>query len=148
MIISNSLVLLDANILVYAADKSSPFYKRSVMIREKGMKGEISICVCPQVLTEFFAIITDPRRVANPRTQKEALEEIEEYLLEDKVFKIYQLPNIIEIMLKLLKQHRIKRQKIFDLQLVATMLANDVKQIYTYNKKDFEKFQEIKVLIP
>jgi predicted nucleic acid-binding protein len=37
---------------------------------------------------------------------------------------------------------------IFDVQLVATMLANDVTRIYTYNRPDFERFGEVKILTP
>lgn len=61
---------------------------------------------------------------------------------------IYPGPELIEIMIDLLKRHKITKQKIFDLQLVATMLSNGVNQIYTYNKKDFLKFKEIKVFNP
>jgi predicted nucleic acid-binding protein len=59
--------LLDTNVLIYAADDMSPFHPAARAIREKGLRGEISICVCPQVLIEFFAIVTDSKRVSNPR---------------------------------------------------------------------------------
>lgn len=123
MIISN-LALLDTNILVYATDKSSPFHETSLSLREKGLSGDLSFCICPQTLTEFFAIITDSKRVNNPRTQKEALGEIEKYLSSKNIFKIYQGPEVIEIMINLLKKYKFAKQKVFDLQLVATMLSN------------------------
>jgi hypothetical protein len=37
---------------------------------------------------------------------------------------------------------------VFDLQLVATMLGNGVRRIYTFNAKDFEPFQELEVIVP
>jgi hypothetical protein len=37
---------------------------------------------------------------------------------------------------------------VFDLQLVATILANDVQPIYTFNAKDFEPFPELAVVTP
>jgi predicted nucleic acid-binding protein len=40
----------------------------------------------------------------------------------------------------------VKQMEIFDLQLVATMISNQVKQIYTVNRDDFVKFTEIEVL--
>lgn len=60
--------LLDTNILVYAADKNSSFYQASISLRDKGLKGDIPLCICPQTLSEFFAIVTDPKRVEQPRT--------------------------------------------------------------------------------
>ena len=80
MNISN-YALLDSNVLVYAADKKSPFYKPSRVLRSSGIKGEILLCVCPQVLAEFFAIVTDPKRVKNPISSKEAIREVEKYLV-------------------------------------------------------------------
>ncbi len=71
--ITSETCLLDTNILVYAADETSPFHQDAKALREKGMKGEMSLCICPQVLSEYFAIITDPKRVNEPRTQKEAV---------------------------------------------------------------------------
>ena len=37
---------------------------------------------------------------------------------------------------------------VFDLQLVATMLANDVPRIYIFNREDFEVFPELVVVTP
>lgn len=48
----------------------------------------------------------------------------------------------------LIRQHPVKDSDIFDSQLVATMIGNDVSQIYTYNRSDFAKFSEIEVLTP
>lgn len=146
--ITSEMSLLDTNILVYAGDEMSPFHQAAVNLREKGLRGEMPLCVSPQVLTEFFAIITDSKRVNNPRTGEEALIEVEKYFYSKNIFKIYSGPGIIEKMLYLLRQYEVKRQEVFDLQLVATMLLNNVTRIYTYNQTDFFKFKEIAVLTP
>jgi predicted nucleic acid-binding protein len=140
--------LLDTNILVYAADETSPFHSAAKVIREKGLRGEISLCICPQVLTEFFAIVTDSKRVSNPRTQEEAHIEIVKYTHSENFLKIYPGSKILEGILDLLKKYKVTKQEIFDLQLVATMLSNNVTRLYTYNKDDFIKFKEIEVLSP
>ena len=62
--------LLDTNVLVYAADQSSPFHQASKTLREKGLRNELPLCVCPQVLNEFFAVVTNPEELAtrgNPK---------------------------------------------------------------------------------
>jgi len=46
----------------------------------------------------------------------------------------------------LLRQRMVSGGDIFDLQLVATMLANGVHQIYTFNGDDFKDFTQIRVL--
>ena len=37
---------------------------------------------------------------------------------------------------------------VFDLQIVATMQANGVHRIYTFNLDDFEEFSELAVVTP
>jgi len=145
---TSEISLLDTNILVYAADESSPFHQATVDLRDKGLKGETLLCICPQILNEFFAIVTDPKRVHNPRTQKEAILEMEKYFHAKNILKIYPGPEITEKILDLLKRYEIARQEIFDLQLVATMLSNNITRLYTYNHDDFSKFEEIEVLSP
>ncbi len=87
--ITSDTCLLDTNILVYVADETSPFHQDAKVLREKGINGEVSLCICPQVLSEYFAIITDPKRVNEPRTQKEAVFELEKYFSSKNILKIY-----------------------------------------------------------
>lgn len=146
--ITSETALMDSNVLVYAADETSPFHQPSKDLRDMGLRGEVSLCIFPQIFSEFFAVTTDPRRVANPRTQEEAIAEIEKYLEEECLLKLYPGPDIIEVMLDLLRRYKIKKQEIFDLQLVATMLSNNIKRIYTFNRGHFDKFTEIEALEP
>ena len=140
--------LLDTNVLVYAADQSSPFHQASKTLREKGLRNELPLCVCPQVLNEFFAVVTNPRRVGNPREPKEALAEMERYYHSRNILKIYPSSGIIEKILELLRRYQVTRQEIFDVQLVATMLANNVTRLFTFNQSHFAKFREIEALTP
>jgi predicted nucleic acid-binding protein len=139
---------LDTNVLVYAADGTSPFHHPSKHLRDSGLRGEVSLCVFPQIFSEFFAVITDSRRVSNPRTREEAATEIEKYLKAAYLLKLYPGPDVMDIMLDLLRRYQVKRQEVFDLQLVATMLSNNIKRIYTFNREHFDRFAEIDALDP
>jgi hypothetical protein len=48
----------------------------------------------------------------------------------------------------LLLRHPVTGGKVFDLPMIATMLANAVKRIYTFNTGDFEIFPELTVVTP
>lgn len=145
--VTSEIALIDTNVLIYAADEASPFHKASKDLRDKAIKGEIELCLCPQILMEFYAILTDPKRVENSRKPKEVIEEIEKYL-NSGIQIIYPKEDAILRVLHLLRKYKLKKQKVFDAFLVATMLSNGVYQVYTYNQEDFEKFEEIEVLIP
>jgi len=145
---ASNLALLDANILIYAHQSLSEFHTKSRALLEKGLKGETTLCICPQVLYEFYAVVTDPKRVTNPTSAKDAIAEIEKYLKVENISKIYPGHGIIEKTIDLMRRHKITKQKIFDLQLVATMLLNDVTRLYTFNQSDFTEFKEIVILTP
>jgi hypothetical protein len=48
----------------------------------------------------------------------------------------------------LLRRRPVTGGEVFDLQLVAVMLANDVKRVYTFNTSDFDAFTELTVQEP
>jgi predicted nucleic acid-binding protein len=140
---------VDTNVLVYAADTASSFHEPSRQLRDRGFQGEIPLVVTPQVLMEFFAVITSPRRVTTPRSSDDARAEVEKYVRADNILKMYPDRAALEQTLGLLQQHpHVARQEIFDLFLVATMLANGITRIYTYNQQHFTRFPGIDVLTP
>ena len=145
---TSELAVLDTNILVYAADETSEFHVASKALRDWGMQGDIPVAVSPQILFEFFAVVTNPRRVTQPRSPQEAREEMEKYLNATTIRKIYPGEDIIHRVLMLLQQHpQITRQDIFDCTLVAIMQTNGVRRIYTYNRQHFT-FADLEVLTP
>jgi hypothetical protein len=56
--------------------------------------------------------------------------------------------DIIPQWLDLIRRRPVTRGAVFDLQLIATMLGNGVRKVYTFNRGDFEPFDEIEVLTP
>jgi hypothetical protein len=56
--------------------------------------------------------------------------------------------DVLPKLLELIRKYPPTRQQIFDLQLVATMLINNVTLVYTFNRKHFENYQEIRVQTP
>lgn len=64
---------------------------------------------------------------------------------------LYVLPipaRAVEGWFDLLRRRPVMGGEVFDLQLVATMIANGVLRIYTFNTADFEAFKELIVSTP
>jgi predicted nucleic acid-binding protein len=112
MIISNQTCFVDTNVMVYAADTNSPFYIACRQLIKHGIKGEVSICVSPQVLFEFLAVITSPKRVVQPLELDKAINEINKYLGYKNIKKISPKNDIIKKTLELCKKYNIKGQEI------------------------------------
>lgn len=141
-------VMLDTNILVYATNEDSPFFAKAKTLRDQALSGVILACISPQVLSEFYSIVTSPKRVAKPLTPKEARESVEDYLLAKSILKLPLRESATKRMVELAEKYQIKEQNIYDAQLVATMLDHGVVRIFTANVKDFAAFKEIEAVNP
>lgn len=145
---SGEEVLLDANVLVYAVDETSPYHEASRWVRERGRAGELALVVTPQVLYEFYSVVTDPRRVTQPLSAEDAATEVEQYLADRRIRKIHPGPDIGRLVVTLLRRYPLTRQNVFDIVILATMLGNDVKKICTYDTVQFERFSEVVTVTP
>ena len=90
--------------------------------------------------------MTNSRRVPKPRSPADALKAISDLLAFLHVLPIP--ARTVERWLDLLRRRLVTGGDVFDLQLVATMLANDVPRTYTFNREDFEVFPELAVVTP
>ena len=54
----------------------------------------------------------------------------------------------VSVLIDLLRRYPVTGPGIFDLQIIATMKANNVSRIYTYNAADFRVFPELTVVVP
>ena len=48
----------------------------------------------------------------------------------------------------LLGRHAVQGAGVFDLQIIATMLANRVQRLYTFNPEDFRALAQLTVVAP
>jgi hypothetical protein len=91
-------------------------------------------------MAEFFAVVTNHRRVTNPRTPAEALEAIDHFLAMPGLRLIAQPVDIVARWSDLVRQHPVRGADVFDVQIAATNLASGIGQLYTFNRDDFERF--------
>lgn len=138
-------ILFDTNILVYAHNSDSTLHQYALNIVKDAVEGKLKGVLAQQNLLEFYSIITDHKRVANPLSPKEARELIKDYL--HSPFEII-FPNkeTGEIVLSFCQENNIKNGEIFDVYLAATCVSNNVKTILTANIKDFKNLTVINVI--
>jgi predicted nucleic acid-binding protein len=141
-------ILFDTNILVHAYNKSSPNQKEASKIIRQAIKGEIDAYLTPQILYEFFAVVTDSRRVETPMGLDEAADlclDLWDCREIEKVNSTQLTPNQV---FKLAKEQRLVRGRIFDCIIAVTAKENKIDVIYTENISDFEKYDFVNVLNP
>lgn len=145
---TDKLGFIDSNIIVYAIDEESPFFKKANHFINQIDKLGINVCISPQIVGEVYSIITNPKRVRKPLGPNQAVEIIEAIWESGAFIKIYPKIDTIRTIINLIKQYQIKANNFYDAQIVATMLDNNIKVIYTVNTNDFKVFKEIKVINP
>ena len=107
------LTMLDTNILVDALYEDLPEYPAASHLLELAEDIEAAFCVAPQVLAEFYAIITDPRRVSDAYTAEEARQEVEKIRNKPGI-RILPVPvDVVDRWLELLRTHPVTRSRIF-----------------------------------
>lgn len=135
--------LIDTNILVYAYDTSEGNKheaSRDLLIQIWKEGGGI---ICLQNLMEFFVVIT--KKVENPIDVAEARTIVEDFLKSDNWRIIDRDVDTFLNAVNLVSEHEIH---LWDAVIAACMKENDLTEIVTENKKDFEKIPDIKVIIP
>jgi predicted nucleic acid-binding protein len=113
---------------------------------DAGRTGTTTLYVTSQILCEFYSIVTNSRRVAKPRSAVDVIAAIGSLL---SFLQVLPIPaRAVEGWLDLLRRRPVTGGEVFDLQLTATMLANGVNRIYTYNIADFKVYSELVVSEP
>lgn len=133
--------LIDTNILVYAYDSSEG--KKHEVANEllKKIWQEGGGVVCLQNLMEFFVVIT--RKVKTPVTISQA--KIEDFLSSENWLVIDRDDDTFLSAIDLVANHEVP---FWDSMIASCMKENEITQIVTENKKDFEKAPDIKVSSP
>ena len=93
-------------------------------------------------------MVTNPRRVTEVKSPEVALETMNTFLALPGMTLLPVPLDIVSRLMALLRTHPVIGRKIFDVQLVATLLGNGVRTLHTFNRLDFEPFTELEVLTP
>ena len=141
-------VAVDANILVYSVYRDTPQHAASRAWLERAARGEETICLTSQVLAEFFAIVTNPKRVSDPRTPDDAVTAIEAVLALPGATLLPVTPQVTSGWIEMVRLRPVRGGAVFDLQLIATLAANGVDRICTFNRADFEGFPGLEIVTP
>ncbi|MAG11508.1 MAG: hypothetical protein CMI52_01740 [Parcubacteria group bacterium] len=137
--------LVDTNVLIHSYDTSSDHCGDCKILLDNGEDGLCDLILTPQVLAEFFTVVTNSQKTPNPLSKDDALHEMR---LLARIYKMIDCPSdVLGRVDGLLTQLDFSGKQIHDLFLVATMFAHGITHIYTYDAL-FEKIPGVTVLTP
>lgn len=132
-------VLLDTNILLYAIDEESKYYK---IVHRLLNSDTLNFFTTSKNISEFLSVIT---RIPNSSISVEkALVVVNDFQNTFRILYPTEESNVIFI--ELLKKYTPHGLLIHDYEIVSIALSNKIKNIATINKKDFERIEEIKLV--
>jgi predicted nucleic acid-binding protein len=140
-------VFVDTNILIYSTfeDFEPEKHIQCIDTLNKRLKAGTILCVSSQILREYFAISTNKNIFKKPLSYKQATAKMKEFLSQFTL--VHEKESTIHVLIALIGKYAISRQKIHDMNIVATMIDNNISHLLTYNVKDFRQINEIQLFL-
>lgn len=117
-------MLVDANLLLYAVDESSPFHDRSRTWLTEQLDGPHRIGLPWQSLVAFVRISTNPRAYATPLTPDAAWSRVVDWLDQAGVWTPVPGPGHFTIMGRLISEHQLRANLVSDAHLAALAIEH------------------------
>lgn len=134
-------MLVDANILLYAVDESSPFHDRARVWLEDTLNGDRRVGLPWASLTAFLRIVTNPRALAEPLGPAEAWTLIDAWLDAPTAWVPAPGPGHRGILGRLVGDLDLRANLISDAVLAALCIEHGVEMISA--DTDFARFTEL-----
>jgi predicted nucleic acid-binding protein len=127
------ILFVDTNVLVYASNSESPLSETALQ-KLTAARTEFQLACSSQVLREYIATM---KRVGTI-SQDDILLNVR--ALMEQMIIYHETAETLALLLQLVEEFSPSAKNIHDTNIVATMLANEVKTILTHNVRDFEIF--------
>ena len=141
------IILLDTNILVPLSDTASPWHEVCRQAIPRLIVRQDTLCLCAQVMIEYWAVATRPASVNGLGfTPEEAEMDLCDF--ERTLEWLPEPPDIAGRWRALANEHAVRGKQAHDTRLVALMMAHGVAHLLTLNGGDFGRFEGVHCLSP
>jgi toxin-antitoxin system PIN domain toxin len=138
---------IDANVLLYASDRSSDRHSRARKFVESCANGPEILCLAWPTLMSYLRIATHPRIFAAPLSPEEALGNISALIGLPHVRAISELDGFLNAYRHASGQVPLRGNLVPDAHLATILFQHGIRRLYT-NDRDFLKFPSLEVRDP
>ena len=135
-------MLIDANLLIYAADALAPEHARASAWMTEQLNGDRRVGIPWQSLTAFVRIATHPRATATPLRPADAWQFVDDWLACDQVWIPVPTDRHATILGSLVRTHRVSGNLVPDAHLAALAIEHGLEVCSA--DADFARFGEIR----
>ena len=136
------MILVDANILLYAEDGLSPRHKRAREWWDAQLSGGAPVCLCWTVLAAFIRISTNSRVFVRPLNMDDALTRVQSWLEQPCVRVVQPTDRHWTVFQKMLVEGQAVGNLVTDAHLAALALEYGCELMST--DSDFSRFPRLK----
>lgn len=138
--------LVDANLLIYAYDRSSPRHEPARRWLQEAFSGTEPVRLAWVTLLAFLRITTHPRAFENPLAMGEAASFVDEWLVQPPVGILAPGERCWEILRRLLPAAQVRGPLVMDAYLAA--LAMEHGATLCTSDRDFTRFEGLNLFDP
>ena len=139
-------MLVDANILLYAVDTSSPFHESAARWLTDRLNGTTNVGLAWPSLTAFLRISTHPRASAAPLSPVDAWAHVQDWLAADPAWIPLPTQRHAEVLESLLTTYRLRGNLVPDADLAALAIEHGL--TICSADTDFARFTEVRWVNP
>lgn len=136
------MILVDANILLYAEDGLSPHHEEAREWWDARISGDAPVCLCWTVISAFIRISTNRRIFERPLSLEDAVLRVQSWLEQPCMRLIHPTERHWEIFRQMLIQGKAVGNIVMDAHLAALAIEHGCELIST--DADFARFPKLK----
>lgn len=134
-------MLIDANLLLYSVDRTSPFHAAAADWLTEQLNGPRRIGLPWQSLVAFVRISTHPRASTNPLAPDDAMQYVHEWLAPDVAWVPKPGPHHALLLGELVARYQLRGNLISDAHLAALAMEHGLTLCSA--DTDFARFPEV-----
>ena len=138
---------IDANILLYASDASSPFHEAALAFLRECVEGPELLYLPWPVCTAYLRIATHPAIFTQPLSPVEAMANVSALLDRPHIRAFGELDGFWEVYKRTTLDIVVRGNLVPDAHLAALLRQHGVATLWTHDR-DFRKFEGIRVRDP
>lgn len=134
-------MLVDANVLIFAVDRSSPHHERAAAWVAEALRGEVRVGLPWQSIGAFLRITTHPRAARHPLSAEQAWAAVDVWLASPVAWVPEAGARTVAVLRELMLRHHLGSAMTTDAQLAALAVEYGVPVVSA--DSDFARFPEI-----
>ena len=136
------MILVDANILLYAEDSLGPSHKPARQWWDAQLSGSTPVCLCWTVMNAFIRIGTNPRVFERPLSLEEAISRVHDWLGQPCTRIVVPTERHWDVFQHVLKGGQATANLVTDAHLAALAIEHSC-ELYSTDS-DFSRFPKLK----